>query len=273
MKSATNASRVARLAGELRARGIVDFELAFVLGSGLGDFAERLADQICVPCAELEHMPRSAVPGHAGRIVVGTLGGRRVLAQQGRVHFYEGWSGSQVTRAVRAFCALGCRGVVLTNAAGGVRADWKPGALMRIADHVNMQGRAALDAGERAAANPWDEGFARALDAAAADARITLEAGVYAAMLGPAYETPAEIRMLRSLGADAVGMSTVAEACAASADGARVAGVSLITNPAAGLKRGKLDHQDVLAAGRRASKRFCALLEAAVPHLAAALAE
>jgi purine-nucleoside phosphorylase len=271
MSRATRASSVELLAGELRARAVRDFELAFVLGSGLGDFAERLADPVVVPYAELEHMPRSAVEGHAGRLVVGTLGGRRVLAQQGRVHFYEGWIGRQVTRAVRAFCALGCRGVVLTNAAGGVRADWKPGTLMRITDHVNMQGRAALAAGERAAANPWDEGFARAIDSAAAETRVTLEAGVYAAMLGPAYETPAEIRMLRSLGADAVGMSTVAEACAASAAGARVAGISLVTNPAAGLGEDKLDHRDVLAASRRASKRFCALLEAAVPHLAAAL--
>jgi len=271
MSTAASASAVELLAGELRARDVCDFELAFVLGSGLGDFAERLAHPVVVSYAEVEYMPRSAVEGHAGRLVVGTLGGRRVLAQQGRVHFYEGWSGSQVTRAVRAFRTLGCRGVVLTNAAGGVRADWKPGTLMRIADHVNMQGRAALTAGERAAANPWDEGFARALDAAAADAGIALEAGVYAAMLGPAYETPAEIRMLRALGADAVGMSTVAEACAACAAGARVAGVSLVTNPAAGLSEAKLDHKDVLAAGRRASKRFCALLEAAVPHLAAAL--
>jgi len=271
MSTAASASELELLTSELRARDVRDFELAFVLGSGLGAFAERLADPVYVPYAELEHMPRSAVEGHAGRLVVGTIGGRRVLVQEGRVHFYEGWSGPQVTRAVRAFCALGCRGVVLTNAAGGMRAEWKAGTLMRITDHVNLQGRAALAAGERGAANPWQDAFGRALDSAATEVGVALETGVYAAMLGPAYETPAEIRMLRELGADAVGMSTVAEACAASAAGASVAGVSLITNPAAGMGEGKLDHQDVLAAGQRASQSFCALLEAAVPHLAAAL--
>jgi len=212
-------------------------------------------------------MPSSAVPGHAGRFVTGVLGKQRVLVQQGRVHLYEGWTPEQVTRAVRAMAALGCRALVLTNAAGGLRTEWEPGTLMRITDHINMQGATALIQGERGAGSPWDSELGAALDQAAAQAEVPLKSGVYAAVLGPSYETPAEIRMLKSLGADAVGMSTVLEAAAAHASGLRVGGVSLITNPAAGLSEGKLDHADVLAAGERGAAKFCDLLEAAASLL------
>ena len=143
MTRATADPQLSALEQALRARVPGEPELALVLGSGLGVFAERLADAESIPYAELEGMPKSAVPGHAGRLVVGEVAGHRVLVQQGRVHLYEGWSPAEVTRAVRAFARLGCRGLVLTNAAGGLRPEWPPGSLMRVTDHLNLQGRRA----------------------------------------------------------------------------------------------------------------------------------
>jgi purine-nucleoside phosphorylase len=177
-----------------------------------------------------------------------------------------------VTRAVRAFGALGVRALVLTNAAGGMKRAWTPPTLMRITDHVNLQGRTALLPGEGGAGNPYDSGLGEALDEAARTGGVALERGVYAGVLGPSYETPAEIRWLASFGADAVGMSTVCEAQAARAAGMRVAAISCITNLAAGLSPGPLSHREVVEVGKQASKRFCDLLEAAVPRLAARVA-
>jgi len=191
--------------------------------------------------------------------------------QQGRVHLYEGWSVQELTRLVRAFAALGVRALVLTNAAGGIRAGFGPGTLMRIRDHINLQGRAPLARAERGFGTPWDAQLGALLDGAAAQAGLALENGVYAGLFGPAYETPAEIRWLRSLGADAVGMSTVAEALAARACGMRVAGISCITNLAAGLAPGPLSHAEVLESGRRTAADFCALLEQSVQPIASAL--
>ena len=265
-------AEVERLAASLARHAIGRIEIAFVLGSGLGAFAERIERARRIPYDAIEGMPRSRVAGHAGALVVGTIAGARVLAQQGRVHLYEGWSPSEVTRAVRAFASLGCRALVLTNAAGGLRREWKPGTLMAIADHVNLQGRIPLASSERAFGEVWDDELRAALHAAARDASIELAEGVYAGLLGPSYETPAEIRMLRSFGADAVGMSTVAEALAARASGARVCGVSLITNFAAGITGEPLSHEEVLAAGREAAGRFSELLARVVPHLTRALA-
>ncbi|MEM7305150.1 MAG: purine-nucleoside phosphorylase [Planctomycetota bacterium] len=256
---------------ELRERGFDGATLALVLGSGLGAFAERLDDARSIAYEELEFLPKSAVPGHAGRLVLGTLGGVRVLVQQGRVHLYEGWSAAEVTRAVRAFAALGCRGLVLTNAAGGVRPEWEPGTLMRITDHLNLSGRSPVGASERANGSPYDAELGQALRRAAAEAGVPLEAGVYAGNLGPAYETPAEVRMARWMGADAVGMSTVAEACAAAASGLRVAAISCITNHAAGITAEPLSHDEVVETGRAVAERFSRLLEHAVPELAAVL--
>ncbi len=256
----------------MREHGVDDVKLGFVLGSGLGVFAERLANARAIPYAELDGMPRSAVPGHAGQLVVGTIGAERVVVQQGRVHLYEGWSPSEVTRAVRAFAAVGVRGVVLTNAAGGLRETWKPGTLMRITDHLNLQGATPLQPMERGRGRIYDEAFGAALDTGARDARVPLERGVYAGLLGPSYETPAEIRMLRWAGADAVGMSTVNEALAACATGMRVAAISCITNLAAGITNEKLSHDEVMATGKAAAASFCKLLERSVPHLARAVA-
>ncbi len=260
-----------RLRGSLRASGLDGGELLFVLGSGLGVFAERLEDARAVPFAELDGMPRSAVPGHAGRFVSGRVRGVPVVVQQGRVHLYEGWSPEEVTRAVRALAGLGCGAVVLTNAAGGARADWPAGTLMRLRDHLNLQGRGPLAPGEAGYGSPYDPELGAALDEAAAAAGVPLEQGVYAGLLGPSYETPAEVRALRAMGADAIGMSTVAEAVAARAAGARVAAVSLVTNPGAGIGGTPLSHAEVVEAGREAADRFCRLLEAAVEPLRARL--
>jgi purine-nucleoside phosphorylase len=270
VSAATVSRPVRELADALRRHGVEGCEAALVLGSGLGVLADRLQAARSIPYDEIEHMPHSAVPGHAGRLVIGELAGRRVLAQQGRVHLYEGWSAHEVTRAVRAFVACGVRVVVLTNAAGGLRAEWAPGTLMRIDDHVNLQGASPLAPGEAGLGTPYDADLGRALEKAARDAGVGLEHGVYAGLPGPSYETPAEIRMLRWMGADAVGMSTVAEALAARAAGARVAAVSCITNHAAGITGRRLAHDEVIEEGRRAADRFAALLERAVPQLVAA---
>jgi purine-nucleoside phosphorylase len=263
--------QVERVVRSLRAHAIERFELVFVLGSGLGSFADALEHPRAVPFGEIDGLPQSRVGGHAGRLVLGELAGKRVLAQQGRVHLYEGWSAREVARSIRAFAALGCRGFVLTNAAGGLRPEWKPGTLMAITDHLNMQGRTALVPSERGSANPYSPSMRAALMLGARERGLELAQGVYAGLLGPNYETPAEIRALRAMGADAVGMSTVIEAAVAFACGAQVAGISLISNHAAGIAPGKLDHADVLAAGRAAEQRFGGLLQASAPHLLAAL--
>lgn len=266
------AAAARELAAAMAAQGLEGFELAIVLGSGLGAFAAALGGSRAVGYESLPGMPRSKIAGHAGRFVIGDVGGTRVLVQQGRAHLYEGWHPFEATRAVRAFAALGCRGVVLTNAAGGLHADWKPGTLARITDHLNMQGRTPLSMGERSSGPVYSESFGAALDRGARDSGLELRRGVYAGLLGPSYETPAEIRMLRGLGADLVGMSTVAEACAARACGMQVAALSLVTNHAAGIATQRLDHSEVLAAGEAAAAAISRLLSASVPHLRAELA-
>jgi len=260
------------LAGELRERGARAL-VALVLGSGLGQFVERLEDPTVVAGEELEHLPQSAVPGHAGRIAWGRIGDVRVLVQQGRVHLYEGWSARDVTRAVRAFAALGIRGLILTNAAGGLRAEWPRGVLMRLQGHINLQFRAPLTRAEAGAATIYDPALGLALETAAQHTGVELKRGIYAAMLGPAYETPAEVRMVQRLGADAVGMSTVCEAAAARSAGMRVAAISCITNPAAGITDEKLRHEDVVAAGQAVAADFQRLLEASLQEMATPLRE
>ncbi len=264
---------VEALADELHERGVAGCRLALVLGSGLGSFVDGLANRVEIPGEELENLPRSAVPGHAGRIVVGELGGVRLCVQMGRVHLYEGWSEFEVTRAVRSFARLGVEGLLLTNAAGSLRREWGPGTLMRIEDHLNLQGRAPLLAAERGLGPAYDRAFGAALDRSASATGVTLERGVYAAVLGPTYETPAQVEMLRSLGGDAVGMSTVCEAAAARAAGLRVAALSCLTNHAAGISAEPLHHEEVVAVGERASAGLIRLVERAVPELVKSLDE
>jgi purine-nucleoside phosphorylase len=258
---------VLALACSLEERGAGRAPLALVLGSGWGALAERLEERVTVPFEELDGIPRGAVSGHAGQIVAGRLGSAGLLVQQGRAHLYEGWTPNDVARSVRAFAKLGCRAVVLTNAAGGLREEWSLPALMRITDHVNLQGGTPLSNGEAGSARVYDEELGEAFDRAAREAGVVLERGVYAGLLGPSYETPAEIRMLDWMGADAVGMSTVCEAQAARAAGLRVVGVSCITNYAAGIAKRPLRHAEVLEAGGAAVASFARLLEQAVPRV------
>jgi purine-nucleoside phosphorylase len=248
---------------------------AIVLGSGLGDFAGTLAGAISIPYLELPHWPASAVIGHEGRLVVGAVQGRRVAALSGRCHLYEGYDIQRVTFAVRVLGVLGVRTLILTNAAGGINTSFAAGALMIIDDHINLTGSNPL-------VGPNDERFGprfpdmtevystrlRAIaDQAGASSGRTLPHGVYAALLGPSYETPAEIRYLRAIGVDAVGMSTVPEAIAARHMGIEVLGISCISNMAAGVLPQPLSHADVLETTRRVRGRFIALLEAVIAQL------
>jgi purine-nucleoside phosphorylase len=271
MTNDSQTSSIGALANALSQHGLADVRLALVLGSGLGGLADRLQNARAIESAEIDEMPRSAVAGHAGRLIVGEIGGERVLVQQGRVHLYEGHSAHEATRFVRALARMGCQLIVLTNAAGGLRRDWPVGSLMRVTDHINLQGATPLGTSERGAATPYDETVGAALSRGAKDAGVPLYGGVYVGLRGPSYETPAEIRDLRRMGASAVGMSTVAEALAAYAAGMRVAAVSCITNHAAGIADRPLSHADVLEVGSRAAEKLGDVLESSFPHLVAEL--
>ena len=262
----------AQLARELAGQGIEGFDVVVILGSGLGGFADRLEGARAVDFAAVGSMPSAGVPGHSGRWVLGSLDGSSVLVQQGRVHLYEGRTAEEVTRAVRAYAELGARGLVLTNAAGGLVADHAPPCLMRIEDHVNMQGVTPLTREEAGRANPYDERLGELLERVARERDVDLQRGVYVGLPGPSYETPAEVRMLARLEVHAVGMSTVCEAVAGHASGMAVAGISCISNHGAGISAEPLDHAEVVAAGNQIAPLVESLLEAAVPEIARALA-
>jgi purine-nucleoside phosphorylase len=243
-------------------------EAAIVLGSGLGEVVGQVEEPTTLPYGAIPGMPSPSVQGHGGELVLGRLGGRSVVILRGRVHLYEGRSPDDVVFGVRLAIRLGARTIVLTNAAGGIADPLLPGSLMRITDHLNLTGRsplvgdAAAELGERFVdlGNAYDPELGARVDAFASEASIDLHRGVYAGLLGPSYETPAEIRMLRALGADAVGMSTVLETIAARQLGARVVGVSCITNRAAGLSDERLSHEEVQRVGRQAQRDFGKLL-------------
>ena len=236
--------------------------LALILGSGLGALAARISPVVDVPFADVPGFPPAGVQGHAGRVIAGSLDHVDVFAVSGRWHLYEGHDPEIAALAVRVAYALGARTLLVSNAAGGIRRSLRPGDLMIVRDHINLMWRNPLS-GPVAPhetrfpdmSAPYDRDLAALLRAAAAQGRIAVTEGVYAAVLGPSYETPAEIRMLERLGADAVGMSTVPEVLAARALGMRVAGISLIANKAAG-SAVPLDHDEVLAAGARAAAGF-----------------
>jgi purine-nucleoside phosphorylase len=233
-------------------------EVAIVLGSGLGFLGEQLEDAVRLPYARLPGFPQPTVAGHAGELIAGRLEGRDVLAQSGRFHLYEGHDPATTALPVRVFHALGVTTLILTNAAGGIRRTFPPGTLMLLADHLNLTGRNPLvghvaDGDERFPdmSEPYDPELRALARRAAAAAGLRLEEGVYAAVLGPSYETKAEIRMIERLGADAVGMSTVPEVIAARARGMRCLAISTITNLAAGLGGQRLSHQEVLDVAER----------------------
>ncbi len=268
--------QVTAAAEAVRTRGGEMPSTAVVLGSGLGDFAGSLADATAIDYKDLPHWPVSGVAGHDGRLVVGTAKGRRIIALAGRVHLYEGYDARTVTFAVRVLGRLGVKHLILTNAAGGVNTAFSAGALMVIDDHINLTGHNPLVGANEDRFGPrfpdmsgiYSPALRDVADAAAAAARVTLSHGVYAALLGPSYETPAEIRYLRTIGVDAVGMSTVPEAIAARHMGIGVLGISCITNMAAGVLPAPLDHAEVMETARRVRGQFIALLEGIVGRLA-----
>lgn len=258
-----------------RAPGISP-KVGIILGSGLGEFADGFADKVVIPYGEIPHFPTSSVPGHAGRLVLGRVGGEPVVAMQGRVHFYEGFTPAQVGFPARVLCMLGIKALVVTNAAGGINHDFQPGDLMAISDHLNLAGWNVLAGhnderlGPRfpdmsAAYNPT---LRQTLLDIAAKQKVDLKQGVYVVVSGPSYETPAEIRMLRTLGADAVGMSTVPEVIAAAHMGVPVTGISCITNLASGMGHKPLSHEEVAETANRVKDVFAALLTEFLPTVA-----
>jgi purine-nucleoside phosphorylase len=248
-----------------------------VLGSGLGAWGDTLESLTKIPYAEIPHMPRSTVVGHPGNLCLGRAGDVPVACLQGRVHLYEGHDPERVVFGVRLLARLGCRAVLLTNAAGGLAPTFSPGDLMLINDHLNLMGQNPLIGPNHDALGPrfpdmteaYDAGLRQAAREAARETEVALQEGIYAGLLGPTYETPAEIRMLRTLGADAVGMSTVPEVIALRHMGVPAAAVSCITNLAAGLSKTKLDHSEVEATARQSRDRFTRLLSAWVKRAAA----
>ena len=252
------------LESAVRARTDLRPTVGIVLGSGLGGLADELEDPVAIPFADLPGWPPATAPGHAGRLLLGRIAGTVVVLLQGRFHVYEGNDPGLVVQPVLLFHRLGATAVVLTNAAGGINPAFGPGTLMVIADHLNLTGRSPLlgpsaaDMGPRFTdlVNAWDLDLRARLHAAGRAEGVTLEEGVYAGLAGPEYETPAEVRMLRGLGADAVGMSTVLECIAARWVGLRVCGISLVTNAGAGYTGEPLTHDEVLASGAEAGPRL-----------------
>ena len=250
-------------------------EIGVILGSGLGDYVEALTDQRHIAYSDVPGFPVSTVPGHAGVWAAGRLGGKRVCMMRGRFHYYEGYSLKDVTLPVRVMQQLGMKTLIVTNAAGGVKTAYRPGDLMVIRDVINMTGVNPLFGRNLDAFGPRFPDMSTAMDAsyralahACADALgMTLREGVYAQMTGPSFETPAEIRMLRTLGADAVGMSTVPEVIAARHGGTRVLGVSCITNMAAGILDQPLNHEEVMETGERVKDSFRRLLDAVIERM------
>ncbi len=266
------------VAALLQSRTELRPDVGIILGSGLGTFADSLADAIVIPYGEIPGFPVSSVPGHAGRLVIGRLGDSVVVAMQGRVHFYEGYAPWQVAFPARVLCRLGIRALVVTNAAGGIRRDLAPGDLMRITDQLNLSGMNPLVGPNDARLGPrfpdmstaYDPALGALLDDVATRLGTELKAGVYCCLSGPTYETPAEIRMLRVLGADAVGMSTVPEVIAAAHMGVPVVGVSCITNFAAGIGDKPLSHEEVAEVAAQVTDKFVGLLGTFLPELARA---
>jgi purine-nucleoside phosphorylase len=249
--------------------------IAVVLGSGLGAFADELSDPISIPYSEIPGWPTSTAAGHSGKLVFGKLGKLDIAVMAGRAHLYEGYSPAQVTTGVRVLHHLGARSVVFTNAAGGINLSYKQGALVLLSDHINLQGSHPLigpnDDNEGPRFPDMSEAYSARYRTLAREVahqlKIQLDEGVYAALTGPSYETPAEIRYLRAIGADLVGMSTVPEVIVANYLGMRVLAISCVTNMAAGILPQKLDHKEVLEAGYKVRDTLILFLKALLPKL------
>lgn len=269
--------RVKEAAAFVRSRTRLRPRVALVLGSGLGGLADAIERDATIPYASVPHFPQSTVEGHSGNLVVGTLEGKPAVAMQGRVHFYEGYTMGEVIFPVRVMRALGAETLLVSNAAGGLNPYWRAGDLMVITDHINFMGTNPLigpnesDFGVRFPdmSQPYNPGLIRLVEQAAVEEGIPLRRGVYVAVTGPSYETPAELRMLRGFGADAVGMSTVPEVIAARHMGMRVAGITAITDMATGEQIEKVTHESVIAVAREVEPRFVRLVRRVVRELGA----
>jgi purine-nucleoside phosphorylase len=266
----------------IRAKSALQPSIGIILGSGLGNFATHVKDAVRIPYADIPNFPQSTVLGHSGHLVIGTIAGVAVAVMQGRVHAYEGYSLSEVTFPTRVLGLLGCKTLIVTNAAGGIRTTLQQGSLVAISDHINLTGtNAALGPNEPrfsmipgAGQRFFDMSTAYSLKLRtlaieeAARQEFLLTEGVYLAVLGPSFETPAEIRAFRTLGADLVGMSTVHEVIVARHMGLEVLGLSLVTNMAAGVLNRAINHEEVMETGRHSEKQFTALLTALIPQIA-----
>ena len=250
-------------------------EIGIILGSGLGSVADKLEDAVVIPYTDIPHFFGTSVEGHAGKMILGKYFGVPTVFLQGRFHYYEGYNMSEVAFPTRTVCALGIKTLILTNASGGINTRYRAGDIMVINDHLNLMGDNPLKGPNLAELGPrfpdmteaYDKECIQIINEAAKELNIELKHGVYAALLGPTYETPAEVRMLRALGADAVGMSTVPETIAANHLGVRVCGLSCITNLAAGLSPEKLTHQEVVENSKLSLNNLTRLLELIVPRL------
>ena len=264
----SGAARIEDCVFAIRKRVSLEPRVGVVLGSGLGAFADTLEGLVKIPYSELPHMPSSAVIGHAGNLCFGTSSGVPVVCMQGRAHLYEGYSVDKVVQGVRTMGRMGVRCVLLTNAAGGLEPTWAAGDLMLVVDHINLTGTSPLVGPNDESLGPrfpdmteaYDARLRSALREVAREVNVPLREGVYAALLGPSYETPAEVRMLRSLGAHAVGMSTALETIALRHMGVRVGALSCITNLAAGISSGALDHREVEETARARREDLAMLL-------------
>lgn len=268
-------ARLDALEAAVRARSDLVPEIGIVLGSGLGGLAAELDDALAIPFADLPGWPAATAPGHEGRLLLGRLGGRPVVMLQGRFHLYEGNDPGLVVQPVLLFRRLGARAVLLTNAAGGLDPTFEPGTLMLVTDHINLTGHNPLLGPNADSIGPrfpdlteaWSPRLRAQLAAAAAAERVTVAEGIYVGLVGPSYETPAEVRLYASLGGQAIGMSTVLECIAARWAGLEVCGVSLVTNAGAGYSGEPLTHAEVLEAGREAGPRMIRLVRRFVADL------
>ncbi|MFI5199247.1 MAG: purine-nucleoside phosphorylase [Candidatus Limnocylindrales bacterium] len=268
-------ARLAALEAAVRARTDLVPRVGIVLGSGLGGLADALTEPVAIPFAELPGWPAATAPGHLGRLLLGNLEGVPVVMLQGRFHLYEGNDSGLVVQPVLLMGRLGARTVVLTNAAGGLNPAYGAGTLMVLADHLNLTGRTPLLGPNADQIGPrfpdltdvYAPALRAQLHAAAAAEGTALKEGIYVGLLGPSYETPAEVRLFRTFGGDAVGMSTVLEAIACRWAGLQVAGISLVTNPGAGYSGVPLSHEEVLAAGQEAGPRLAGVIQRFVREL------
>lgn len=275
MTTTLNIGMIREAADYIRSRSALTPKVGLILGSGLGVLADHIEEPVSINYSDIPFFPQSTVEGHAGELLIGTVQGTPVVLMKGRFHMYEGYGPEMTAFPVRVMKELGVRTLLVTNAAGGVNTSYEPGDLMLISDHLNLTGRNPLVGPNDEELGPRFPGMSQAYSRrlreiarkVAADKGVPLQEGVYAGLLGPTYETPAEIRMLRTLGADAVGMSTVSETIVARHAGIEVLGISCISNMAAGILDQPLSHQEVMETTERVREKFLSLVLSIIPEI------